>query len=129
MILPTVMRALLVAALLLSLSWGSALAMAAPDAPAPAGIAVDSGGAVYVTDYAMDRVVKFGADGTVLGQWGGSGSALGQFSAPFGIAVDEQAVYVVDQLNGRVQKFAHDGTPIAAWGATGAGSGDMRTPF
>src|SRR5438105_4705913 len=61
---------------------------AAPSAPAPAGIGVDSDGNVYVTDYALDRVVKFGPDGSVLGQWGVSGSALGQFNGPFGVAVD-----------------------------------------
>ena len=101
-----------------------------PSSPAPAGIAVDSDGNVYVTDYALDRVVKFGPDGTVLGQWGGSGNAVGQFSGPFGVAVDaNNTVYVVDQLNNRVQRFATDGTALGAWGTAGAAAGDLRTPF
>src|SRR5579863_3739446 len=83
----------------------------APSSPAPAGIAVDSDGNVYVSDYAQDRVVKFGPDGTVLAQWGGSGSGLGQFDAPFGVALDDHnTLFVVDQLNCRVQHFALDGT-------------------
>ena len=61
---------------------------AKPVPPAPAGIAVDSDGNVYVSDYALDRVVKFGPEGTVLAQWGSSGSALGQFNSPFGVALD-----------------------------------------
>src|SRR3954467_720348 len=99
MIVWKVMRPLLLAALLVSLTAGSTLADADESSPAPAGIAVDSDGSVYVSDYATDRVLKFGADGTVLQQWGGSGTALGQFSAPFGVAVDDRTVYVVDQLN------------------------------
>src|SRR5207248_3319570 len=118
-------------ALLISLSAGGVAAVepGSPSQPAPAGIAVDTDGSVYVSDYALDRILKFASDGTVAAQWGGSGSAPGQFSAPFGVAVDEHVVYVVDQLNGRVQKFAPDGTPLAAWGTTGAGSDQMRTPF
>src|SRR5260221_1039152 len=101
-----------------------------PNQPAPAGIAVDSDGNVYVSDYALDRLVKFGPDGTVLAQWGSSGSSLGQFNSPFGVALDEHnTLYVVDQLNNRVQRFGPDGSVMAAWGAAGAGAGDLRTPF
>ncbi|HET6316972.1 MAG TPA: NHL repeat-containing protein [Chloroflexota bacterium] len=123
------MRALLLVALLLVVTSAGVLAESDQSTPAPAGIAVDSDGAVYVSDYAMDRVLKFGPDGTLLLQWGASGSGLGQFSAPFGLAVDDHTVYVVDQLNGRVQKFASDGTSLGAWGSTGAGSDQLRTPF
>jgi tripartite motif-containing protein 71 len=98
--------------------------------PAPAGLTVDAEGAVYVTDYTYDRVVKFGADGSVLEQWGSSGNASGQFDAPFGICVDDHGfVYVVDQLNNRIQKFAADGSAQMAWGKAGAARGDLRTPF
>ena len=101
-----------------------------PTAPAPANIAVDPEGDVYVTDYAFDRVLKFASDGTLLQQWGGSGSAMGQLSGPFGVAVDDRgALYVVEQLNNRVQKFATDGTPLTWWGEAGAGHGALRTPF
>src|SRR5262245_66315466 len=97
----------------------------APDAPAPAGIAVDLDGNVYVSDYAFDRIVKFAPDGTVVGQWGAPGSAPGQFNGPFGLAIDaSNALYVVDQLNSRIQKFATDGTPLGAWGSSGASVGE-----
>jgi len=128
----TVARGLLLAALLCAaLRAGPVLAMPgdAPLAPAPAGVALDGDGNIYVTDYALDRVVKLAPDGSVLAQWGGSGNAVGQFSAPFGVAVDGAAIYIVDQLNGRIQKFSTDGSPLATWGAAGAGSGELRTPF
>ena len=102
----------------------------APNPPAPAGLTVDGEGAVYVTDYTYDRVVKFGADGSVLQEWGSSGSGSGQFDAPFGICVDDHgAIYVVDQLNNRIQKFAADGSAQMAWGRAGARRGELRTPF
>jgi DNA-binding beta-propeller fold protein YncE len=102
----------------------------APSAPSPAGIALDSDGNLYVTDYALDRIVKFAPDGTLLGQWGSTGNAPGQFSSPFGVAIDaSNTLFVVDQLNNRVQRFATDGTPMGVWGTAGAGAGDLRTPF
>jgi DNA-binding beta-propeller fold protein YncE len=98
--------------------------------PAPAGIAVDAEGNVYVSDYALDRVLKFSPVGAVLAQWGTSGSTVGQFNAPFGVAVDgASTVFVADQLNNRVQRFGTDGMPLGAWGAPGAGPGELRTPF
>src|SRR5207245_2171411 len=85
--------------------------------------------AQYVA-HAHCRVVKFGPDGAVLSQWGGTGSALGQFNSPFGVAIDaSNTLFVVDQLNNRVQRFAADGTALSAWGTAGAAAGDLRTPF
>src|SRR4029077_10880139 len=101
-----------------------------PNPPAPAGIAVDGEGNVYVSDYALDRVVKFGPDGVVLAQWGGSGSNPGQLNAPFGVAIDDRnTLFVVDQLNNRVQHFAAGGSVLGPWGGAGAGASDLRTPF
>ena len=85
-----VMRRALLLVVLLTATWlptyASAAEQASPSQPAPAGIAVDGEGNVYVSDYALDRLVKFGPDGSVLAQWGSSGNALGQFNAPFGVA-------------------------------------------
>ncbi|MDQ3809195.1 MAG: 6-bladed beta-propeller [Chloroflexota bacterium] len=127
MMLPIAVYTLVAAALLVGSSAGPT--ESAPASPAPTGVAVDTEGNVYVSDYALDRVVKFAPDGALLGQWGASGSTPGQFSAPFGIAVDERVVYVVDQLNNRIQKFAADGSVLAVWGSGGASAGELRTPF
>ena len=43
------------------------------------GLAVDSGGDVYVLDSTHDRVQKFTADGGFITAWGSSGSRVGQF--------------------------------------------------
>lgn len=102
------------------------------EGPAPTAIAVDAEGYVYVTDYTGDRVLKLTSDGALQLQWGSHGVLPGQFSNPFGLALDERgtSVLVVDQMNGRVQRFAAtDGAFIASWGAPGAGAGQLRTPF
>src|SRR5260370_40814343 len=116
--------ALLVTAVVLTQTSAAAADQASSNQPAPAGIAVDSDGNVYVSDYALDRLVKFGPDGTVLAQCGSSGSSLGQFNSPFGVALDEHnPLYVADQLNNRLQRFGPDSTVMAAWAAPGSGAG------
>jgi DNA-binding beta-propeller fold protein YncE len=44
-------------------------------------------------------------------QWGTNGTGNGQFSWPYGVAVDGSGnVYVSDWGNGRIQKFTSTGT-------------------
>ena len=128
--IPSVLSTLLVLVLwLLATAPAQAVDGAVPP-PAPAGITVDADGAVYVTDYAYDRVLKFSSEGSLLLQWGSSGTGPGQLTAPFGLAVGgDSVVYVADQLNNRIQKFAEDGSAVGAWGKAGAGRGELRTPF
>jgi DNA-binding beta-propeller fold protein YncE len=71
------------------------------DLNAPAGVAVDAAGAVYVTDAGNSRVLKLAAGAgapTVLPFTGLNG--------PGGVAVDAAgAVYVTDAGNSRVLKL------------------------
>jgi DNA-binding beta-propeller fold protein YncE len=62
---------------------------------------------VYVSDFRGNRVERFGLQGSYLTQWGGLGTAHGQFSGASGLAVDPAGnIYVGDQANGRIQVFA-----------------------
>lgn len=81
------------------------------------GVAVDQNDHVYVSG--NDVVRAFSSSGTLLYEWGGTGSAPGQFSDPEGVAVDRLGnVFVADMYNNRIQKFGFVPTPTqrTTWG-------------
>lgn len=58
---------------------------------------------LYVVEYAAGRVTRLDREGRVLGRYGRTGSGVGQFSTPWGIAVDGRGrVYVGDTGNRRI---------------------------
>ena len=72
----------------------------------PRGIAVDGAGNVYVTDWYLDRALKYDSNGGLISWWGEPGVLFGQFSGPSGIAVNPGGIiFVVDTGNNRVQGF------------------------
>jgi len=81
-------------------------------------IAVNDDEHVYVTGSVSDRVYKYdGISGTLITDWGGTGSANGQFDAPNGIAVGpDSLVHVTGRVNDRIQTFDPDGTWLETWG-------------
>jgi DNA-binding beta-propeller fold protein YncE len=97
----------------------------------PTGIACDAKGDVYVVDTNNHRVQKFdGKLGGYLMKFGSRGNGEGQFSSPWGIAVDRVRgyVYVVDSANFRVQKFDANGEFIMQWGSFGNNDGQFYFP-
>jgi hypothetical protein len=65
-------------------------------------------GTVYGDDMAFSTVPPF------MSRWGTFGSGDGQFSNPYGIAVDSSGnVYVADTNNNRIEKFSSAGTVLA----------------
>jgi DNA-binding beta-propeller fold protein YncE len=78
--------------------------------------AIGPDGNLYVLDSANARVQVLAPDGTVLREFGESGSGEGQFEAASGIDVDAAGrVYVADFANARVQVFDSDGQFVGAW--------------
>ncbi len=70
------------------------------------------------------RVLKFAKDGTFLKQWGGHGSAPGQFEMPHSLAFDSQGrLFVADRGNNRIQIFDQDGKYLDQWTQFGRPSG------
>lgn len=97
----------------------------------PTGIATDAKGDVYVVDTNNHRVQKFdGKLGGYLMKFGSRGNGEGQFSSPWGIAVDRVRgfIYVVDSANFRVQKFDAAGEFIMQWGSFGNNDGQFYFP-
>ncbi|MFH1219929.1 MAG: 6-bladed beta-propeller [Candidatus Eisenbacteria bacterium] len=60
-------------------------------------------------------------------QWGGEGTADGEFKYPFNVAVDDFGnVYVTESDNCRVQVFDLDGQFVRKWGSYGYGDGEFN---
>jgi hypothetical protein len=73
-------------------------------------IGVGPNGNVYVSDGQnggnQDNFVQeFSPSGAYYTQWGGTGTANGQFTVPMCIAFNAGDVYVIDNFNGRIQVF------------------------
>jgi sugar lactone lactonase YvrE len=104
----------------------------------PRGIAIDSSGYVYVTEYHKDsednmnfsRVIVFDRNGIFLRQWGTYGSAPGDFYKPHGISIDRDGyVYISDIKNARIQVFDSNGVFIGHWGVYGEDDGMFISPY
>jgi streptogramin lyase len=80
---------------------------------APAGIAVDSEGNVWVTDSANDQVSEYEVEGEVpLAEFGEPGSGEGQLDEPGDIAIDPEGnLWVADTGNERIQEWGSGYTP------------------
>ena len=94
----------------------------------------DSEGCLYVSEYGeFDRIQKFSPQGEFLFQWGGHGTAPGEFSRPQNLVVDENDhVWVVDACNDRIQVFDARGDSaqlVTSWGTSGSELGQLRYPY
>jgi streptogramin lyase len=61
--------------------------------------------------------------------WGSAGVGNGEFSTPFGVAVDQLgAVYVADSGNERIQKFTNMGAFVSSFGSAVPGGTNLIAP-
>lgn len=71
---------------------------------------VEAGNRIYVCDTGNHKIQVFDLKGNFLMEWGGFGSANGQFREPVGITADPSGfLYVADSDNRRIQKFDLNG--------------------
>jgi DNA-binding beta-propeller fold protein YncE len=111
----------------------------------PYGVAVDSEGRIYVSDFNNNRLQMFDHRGKFLIKWGTGGRQDGQFNRPAGLAMDSQdRLYVADLRNNRIQRFTigakveeKDGVEVETfeahfdgkWGEPGTEPGEFDLPY
>jgi len=79
----------------------------------PRGIAVDSGGYIYVTAGEDSTIKKLDPSGNVVASYGSYGTALGQYRLPYDVDIDNVNgyIFVADgYLNNRIQILKQDGS-------------------
>jgi sugar lactone lactonase YvrE len=87
----------------------------------PNAVVVAPDGTVFVSDghdagKGNARVLKYTRDGKFIKQWGGHGSAPGQFEIPHALALDSHGrLFVADRGNNRIQIFDLDGKFLEQW--------------
>ncbi len=67
---------------------------------------------LWITGRGSNQFFKLDDTGTIIETEGGPGTGLGQFSSPYGLAVDcDGNVFVADSSNDRIQRFGDADTP------------------
>jgi DNA-binding beta-propeller fold protein YncE len=94
-------------------------------------VVIDKAGNFYVSEYGeFDRIQVFTSEGKWLRQWGGHGTAPGEFLRPRAMAIDDQDhIYVADSCNHRIQVFDTQGKLLNMWGSRGSKPGEMAFPY
>lgn len=84
-------------------------------------------GDIYVVDLGNDRLLKYDDKGTLIGQYGVRGKALGEFDKPVGLAIDDKGnIYVSEAHNSRIQVFDENFKLLAHWGKHGSAAGEFK---
>jgi DNA-binding beta-propeller fold protein YncE len=91
----------------------------------------DNEGNFYVAEYGeYDRIQKFTPDGKFILQWGGHGTAAGEFMRPQHLEIDSDGlIWVADSCNHRIQVFDPQGKLVNMWGSQGSEPGQLYYPY
>ena len=96
----------------------------------PTDIAFAPNGELVVSDgYGNARIIRFSADGRLLGEFGRRGNGAGEFQLPHNVVIDRQGhIYIADRDNERVEVFDANGKYLSEWDHVGALSSLIMTP-
>ncbi|MDB6025796.1 MAG: repeat containing protein [Verrucomicrobiales bacterium] len=98
----------------------------------PRGVAVNSHGEVFVSEYEMaERVQRFAPDGKkFLSSFGSAGDGAGEFNRAESLGIDSHdRIYVADSCNHRIQVFSPEGKFLRSYGKAGNKPGELSYPY
>jgi sugar lactone lactonase YvrE/4-amino-4-deoxy-L-arabinose transferase-like glycosyltransferase len=82
----------------------------------PTALATDARGNLFMADTGRDRVVVFDSNGRLSGEFGESGTNLGQLKQPMALSFGpDGSLFVSDWENSRVQRWDAERHPSDAW--------------
>lgn len=91
----------------------------------PKDVAVDAAGHLWVTDWTGNKVRELSSTGSLLRQFGTSGTGNGQFTHPYGVTAARGRVWIGDAGNNRVEEFDEEGHYLSHFGSVGSGAGEF----
>jgi sugar lactone lactonase YvrE len=95
----------------------------------PAGVAVNSEGDVWVSEWETNAVKEFSATGTFIRNVTIASPCTGALNGPYGVAIDSLGnLWVTDSNNDRVLEFNSAGTCLRQFGSTGRENGQFEYP-
>jgi DNA-binding beta-propeller fold protein YncE len=96
----------------------------------PTDIAFAPNGELVVSDgYGNARIMRFSADGKLLGEFGHRGNGPGEFQLPHNVVIDARGrIYVSDRDNQRVEVFDPTGKFLTEWDNVGGLSSLIMNP-
>jgi hypothetical protein len=92
---------------------------------APASIAIDAFGNIYVADYGNARIQTFDSSGVFLWKWDTTDPWNGEPIKPTKIALDDSGSFYIVDRTGRVRKFGPSREPIDGWAGGRLSGGDV----
>ena len=94
----------------------------------PWGVAVSKSGDIVVSEYSNDQISVL-RKGSTITKFGCSGSGMGQFDGPQGVAItNDDHVLVADRYNHRIQMFTMEGEFVRSAGEEGNGPLQFHLP-
>lgn len=95
----------------------------------PVGIAVNSGGHVFVSNNESDEIYEIAESGTLESEFGGKGTEGGKLEHAGLLAFANGVLYAVDQGNKRVEEFSPTGSYFGQFGSAGSSPGEFKKPW
>ena len=101
-------------------------------ANSPRGLALDSDGHIYASDWWNQRIIRTDTSGGGFFTWGQRGirGESGSLNFQWGVAVQPGTnnVFVANRESHEIKVFNHDGVQLWAWGKRGSANGDITFP-